>query len=313
MLFRSLQQLEPGVFTARWRTVSNDGHVIGGGFTFGVGAGTRLDAAPASPEPASTPRNELDVPLRWLTLIASALVAGGFWFRQLVLNPAAADLALVPATAPLFGAASRRVFALIRIAAVGLLVLGVITLFNQAAQVSGTGLLQSMQGEVVARLITKTRYGLVWLARMMILVGLLGVIEQLAAPVAAGSQPGAKPAPPMPTTTGPNGGALWWWAGGGLSLALLFTGTLVSHAATRDPALLSMAADFAHQAGAAAWLGGLFCLAAALRAFKEAPADLRTVALGALLSRFGRLAVVAVVVVLSSGWQIGRASCRERV
>ncbi|MEK7216955.1 MAG: copper resistance CopC family protein, partial [Chloroflexota bacterium] len=49
-LFTSLQQLEPGAYSVRWRSVSTDGHVIAGAFTFGVGAGTRLDASPAPPE-----------------------------------------------------------------------------------------------------------------------------------------------------------------------------------------------------------------------------------------------------------------------
>ncbi len=295
-LFTGLQQLEPGVYTVRWRSVSTDGHVIGGSFRFGVGTGTRLDVAASSSEPAGVARNDLDIPLRWLTLIASALGAGGFWFRQLVASPATADLP--PAGAPLFQAIERRVFALMRIAAVGLLVLGVITLFNQAAQVGGAGLQQAVEGQAVVRLIMNTRYGLVWLARMMLVVGVLGVIEQLAVTVSAKTTTGGSTG----QSSQPRTSDLWWWVGGGMSLALLFTGTLVSHAAGREPALLSLAADFAHQTGAAAWLGSLFCLAAALPILWAAPEGARTAAMHALLSRFGRLGVVAVVVVLSSGW-----------
>lgn len=77
-LFTSLQQLEPGAYSVRWRSVSTDGHVIAGTFTFGVGAGTRLDASLAPSETGGAARNELDIPRRWLTLLASALVAGGF-------------------------------------------------------------------------------------------------------------------------------------------------------------------------------------------------------------------------------------------
>lgn len=297
-LFTGLQQLQPGVYTVRWRSVSTDGHVIGGSFRFGVGTATRLDVAASISEPAGVARNDLDIPLRWLTLVASALVAGGFWFRQLVISPATADLSPGPAGGPLFQAVERRVFALIRIAAVALLVLGMVTLFNQAAQVGGAGLQEAVEGQAVIRLIMNTRYGLVWLARMMVLVGVLGVIEQLAVTV------------PAKTTTGgstgqssqPRTSDVWWWVGGGMSLGLLFTGTLVSHAAGREPALLSLAADFAHQTGAAAWLGSLFCLAAALPILWAAPEGARTAAMHALLSRFGRLGVVAAVVVLSSGW-----------
>ncbi|MEK7217296.1 MAG: CopD family protein, partial [Chloroflexota bacterium] len=257
---------------------------------------------PAPPEPGGAARNELDIPLRWLTLLASASVAGGFWFRQFVLRPAGSADASGSGLTPVLEAIERRTFNIVRIATVGLLVLGVVTLFNQAAQVGGVGLLRVMEGEVVTRLIMKTRYGLVWLARMMIIVGLLGVIEQLAA-----SQ--ARPSPPMANTTvsaprpPPRSSQnWWWWLGGGMGLALLLTAALVSHAAGREPALLSLGADFVHQAGAAAWLGGLFCLTAAIPLIWAAPVSVRAAAVAALVPPFERLGVVAVVLVVGSGW-----------
>ncbi|MSQ28771.1 MAG: hypothetical protein EXR51_11655 [Dehalococcoidia bacterium] len=199
-------------------------------------------------------------------------------------------------------AIERRTFAIVRIATVGLLVLGVVTLFNQAAQVGGAGLLRVMEGEVVTRLIMKTRYGLVWLARMMIIVGFLGVIEQLAASQARTAISPTAEAVSAPRLSPRSSEGWWWWLGSSMGLALLLTAALVSHAAGREPALLSLGADFAHQAGAAAWLGGLLCLTAAIPIIWSAPEGVRAAAVATLIPRFERLGVVAVVLVVSSGW-----------
>ena len=82
---------------------------------------------------------------------------------------------------------------------------------------------------------------------------------------------------------------------GACSLALLLAPTLAGHALDRNqPQWLSVPADLAHVAGAAAWLGGLVSLVYVLPRAAGA-------ARGEAVRRFSRTALVAVLVIAASG------------
>jgi copper transport protein len=75
-----LPSLRKGGYTVRWHTLSGDGHVVSGVFTFGVRA--------AAPQPtdaygSSGPTRTEDV-VRWLYFLSLALLVGGLGFRLLV-------------------------------------------------------------------------------------------------------------------------------------------------------------------------------------------------------------------------------------
>ncbi len=77
-----LRRLPRGGYTVRWATISNDGHVGRGVFTFGV----RVAAPPiAEAYGASGPGTSEHV-VRWLYFICLALLTGGLGFRLLVLR-----------------------------------------------------------------------------------------------------------------------------------------------------------------------------------------------------------------------------------
>jgi copper transport protein len=74
-------RLKTGAYTVRWHTVSGDGHVVAGVFTFGV----RVAAPPPTDAVgASGPTRTEDV-VRWCYFLALALLLGGLGFRLLVL------------------------------------------------------------------------------------------------------------------------------------------------------------------------------------------------------------------------------------
>ena len=86
MAIVGLAPLGEGVYTVRWWTLSQvDGHRWQGTYRFGVGrvppAG--LDVAAPLPSPA-------ELAVRWLALVATALVVGGLAFRAWALEPALA-------------------------------------------------------------------------------------------------------------------------------------------------------------------------------------------------------------------------------
>jgi copper transport protein len=78
----SVRHLPRGGYTVRWATISNDGHVGRGVFTFGVRA-----AAPPIDEAfgASGPGTSEHV-VRWLYFLCLALLTGGLGFRLFVLR-----------------------------------------------------------------------------------------------------------------------------------------------------------------------------------------------------------------------------------
>lgn len=81
-LVASLPRLPRGPYTVRWQALSNDGHIVSGVYTFGVGV-------PAPPVTAAVgaqgPTRAEDV-VRWLYFLGLALAVGGVGFRLLVVR-----------------------------------------------------------------------------------------------------------------------------------------------------------------------------------------------------------------------------------
>jgi len=80
-LVASLPRLPKGPYTIRWQALSNDGHIVSGVYTFGVGvpAPSVTDAVGAQ-----GPTRWEDV-VRWLYFLGLALAVGGTGFRLLIL------------------------------------------------------------------------------------------------------------------------------------------------------------------------------------------------------------------------------------
>jgi copper transport protein len=81
-LVASLPKLPRGAYTVRWQALSNDGHIVSGVYTFGIGV-----PAPPVTEAfgAQGPTRTEDI-VRWFYFLGLALAVGGIGFRLLVVR-----------------------------------------------------------------------------------------------------------------------------------------------------------------------------------------------------------------------------------
>lgn len=247
-----------GTFVVSWRVLSADSHPVSGGFTFSVGAVTRVVAA--TPSGTGTAGRTVGVLLgvtRWLgycgiiLLIGPAVLYGPLWPRRLGRRPIS-GLTLIGAASTAAGAVG------------GLLLQGP---YAAGSGLSGTGI-RSVD-EVLG-----TRFGVMYATRLGIL--LLGVVvlrallrhpDSIRRRVVAAV----------------------------LGAGLILTFPLAGHPETTRYPALTVAADAAHLAAAAIWVGGLVTLAVLALPRADA-AELRT-----LLPVWSGWAMRSVVVLAATG------------
>ncbi|HEX8793309.1 MAG TPA: copper resistance CopC family protein [Polyangiaceae bacterium] len=77
-----LPRLPKGPYTVRWQALSNDGHIVSGVYTFGVG----VPAPPVTDAVgAQGPTRSEDI-VRWLYFLGLALAVGGIGFKLLIVR-----------------------------------------------------------------------------------------------------------------------------------------------------------------------------------------------------------------------------------
>jgi copper transport protein len=272
LLTASLQPgLPNGVYTVEWRSLSAiDVHPDQGQYRLFVGVPVQtgaLAATSAALAPSATPETTLG---RWWFYVAASLFGGVLATWKLVLGPL-----LAGATPGLRSKAHGRAYWLIVTGGV-LLILG--TLFSAVAQAAAAANVSFTEGlgSPLGELLLRGRYASIWWPRLglemaSLLLIVLGGIDGLASECALATLP-----------------------------AVLLTSALTSHgAALPNAAGPGIAIDWLHIVGACAWVGGLMALATFLPALRAEPDSGLTVR--RLVSRFGRLALVAAAVVLISG------------
>jgi copper transport protein len=274
-----LPGLAEGIYTVGWRVLSAiDGHVTTGALIFGVGNVT-LSLPPASAAPAySTPPAEIGV--RWANFFVQTLLVGVVVFQLLIWRP---TLRKVPdARAKLgseFAKSSNRVLArLLRFGILTFFGVLVAQLFVQAAAVGGSdGFLSA-----VPTVLGGSRLGLVWLARLGIAVGLLGVIVLLPRRMLA---------------------VKLWWAAAGLGVALLVTTSLTGHNAAQSfLPVVAQLSDSVHLVAVAAWIGGLLSMVVVLPTVRrQLDAAVRGRLTSLLIGRFSQVAILALTVLGLTG------------
>lgn len=282
VLETGLREVGPGRYTVVWRAVSLDGHVVRGSFTFAVGAGASPGPPLALDLPAEGAPFALEAAARWLTFLGTFLLLGGFAFLPLVLGPVLRDLA--PAGAGLEAALQRRWLWLAWAALALLLAVSFVALLFQAASAAGLPLGEVLGSRAVSRLLVGTRYGALWVVRVLLLLGLAGVLAWLA--------------------VGPGAGGRWrWWVGAALSAAVLLTISASGHASAQPGStVLAVLADWAHLLAGGLWVGGLVQLGLALpAALARADPDARRRLLATLVPRFSWLAGSSVAVLALTG------------
>ncbi|MBI4492749.1 MAG: copper resistance protein CopC [Chloroflexi bacterium] len=305
----SLQPLEQGTYTVAWQALSSvDGHLTRGLYGLSIGVaptdGTTLaapDASAALPFEAAT---------RWLAYLSAAALVGALLFRLLTLGPVAEAQGVGEVVLP---AALPALHRLAWASWAGLLVATLEALGLQLAAVGGGESGPALRA-MLGQLLFGTRYGLVWLARLGLVLGLGLALLWLARAGTRGRGDAetrgdeealsASPRLRVPASReSPPPGKAAWWLGAGLGGGALLTYSLNSHsAAAGDLAALAVAADWLHLVAVAVWVGGLFSLVLVLPAgLKVLPPAERGRLLAGLVPRFSVLAVASVGVLVATG------------
>lgn len=294
--------LAKGSYTATYRLVSYDGHVINGGFVFHIGApsvdGGLAVADLVGSDKAGPTTSTAFAAVRALDYLAIALALGGVLFLMLCWLP---GLRTVAGGGEDWRAASeayaRRAGGLL-LAAVNLgLATSLLGILIQGSIVSGQTFWDALQASTV-REVLDTRFGTVWGIKLLVWLGLGAVV--LASP---------RSVPVLrPVSLGADGHVLD--RPGRLRLGLLlvpaavlaFLPALSGHASTQEPIALLFPLDVAHVAAMSLWLGGLVALIALVPA-ATGKLDLsqRSKLLAAVLLRFSPLALLAVTVLAVTG------------
>jgi copper transport protein len=276
--------LATGGYVVTWRVISADSHPVHGAFTFLIGSGG-ANAAQAANSQATR-----------LLATTGGSVTVGVVFGIVRFAAFAALFVLVGGAAFVAGAwpegrEDERARWLLRVGLIAALVTTLAAIALQGPYGGGLPLLKAFS-PAVFREVLKTRFGQVYLARILIL--LVAGIPLLRRLLRSG---------PLPR----------WWAPAALltGAAILVTPGLAGHAATGSLVVLAVPFDLVHPAGAAVWVGGLSVLAVAVlvpRRDKEKANPLRTV-----LPRYSQWALAAVLAIAVSGgfaaWrQIGSLS-----
>jgi copper transport protein len=100
--------------------------------------------------------------------------------------------------------------------------------------------------------------------------------------------------------TGP--GSLWWGLWGALAVALLASWSFSGHASVSSPMWLAVVNDILHLGAGATWFAGIIVLAIALPdAWQGRTTSERIRLLSEVVSRFSRMALIAIAVVAATG------------
>ena len=273
----------PGIYTVLYHTLSQaDGHEWLGSFPLTVlnPEGSRPTGDPAAATTgAGDQQGDLPAPLkavsRWFSLMGALLLTGVIAFQQLAgREPAPAD--------PLLTGLERLARLLLVIGIGAVFIGGWLQVLGQMTLLTSTSSVEPDSRGAAINLYFQTRAGRFLVARQLLAAGLLFLTI-----VAAG----------LPT----HGRTLVQRVMFLLTLGLLATFALGSHAAAVAGSGWAMVGDFVHLAAAALWLGGLLALAALLWQWVQQPAvDL--LLLRRIVRRFSQMATLAVFVLMVTGF-----------
>jgi copper transport protein len=299
--------LPDGTYTATYRVISADTHIVYGGLVFNIGhagAAPRFTVAGLIGRDQSGEVTKLAFGVvRALDYLSLALAIGGLAFLVIAWLPAlAATAGAEPGWREASQAFARRMELLLLVAiALGILV-SVLGILLQGASAAGVSLWASLKGAIVSDTL-KSRFGEVWGLRVLVWAALGALLElarlsrRQAIPVLRPATLGADgaavgPYPPRPLV------ALVALGVGYLAI----TPALSGHASTQGPRGLFFPADVAHVLGASVWVGGIACLLIALpAATRRLEGPQRSRLLLATLTRFSPAALVCVIAIAVTG------------
>lgn len=277
-------RLPGGTYTVTWRVLSTDGHRISGGFQFYVGAPSTISAVAVEGDAGAGRAVTWGYgAVRFTWYSALLAVIGLVVVRRFVWAPAVQAAGLAGSDA---AARFRRRFNRLLPWAWGLLLVAwVLRLVFQAASISGLGLAGSARPGVLGDMLG-TGFGRSWLAG-------LGFTLLAALPVVGLTRrAGLFGAPPQTWLSTLAACAV------GLTLAAANTG----HAGTEGNPALGVPSAAVHLLAVSTWVGGLAALVVlGASAWSAVPAADRNGLVRDVVTRFSRLALVAVAVLVATG------------
>jgi copper transport protein len=301
--------LPDGTYTATYRVISADTHIVYGGLVFNIGhpsAASKVTIAGLIKRNESGRVTKIAFgAVRALDYLSIALLLGGLVFLAIAWLPALRALASAePAWQASSRAFARRIERLLFAAVLLGFAVSVLGILLQGTSASGASLWTSIKGTVLSDTL-QTRFGTVWAVRAVDWL-LLGALLLGARALRRDLVPTIRPAIERPSgldgrLTPPP--ARWMLALFVLAAAYLaVTPALAGHASIESPTWLFFPSDVLHVLAASVWVGGIACLLLALpAATRELPGAERSRLLLATLARFSPLALGAVVTIAITG------------
>lgn len=284
--------LPDGTYTATYRVISADTHIVYGGLVFNIG---HAGAAPKFTVAGLIGRNQsgevtkvVFAVVRALDYLSLALGIGGLIFLALVWLPAfAASVGGEPGCEEASKAFARRMKTLLLAAVLIGILVSLLGILLQGASAAGVSLWASLRSAIVGDTL-KSRFGEVWGMRALVWLGLGALLGGLRL-----SRPRlGRPCLPRPLM-----------ALGALGVAYLaITPALGGHASVQGPRGVFFPSDVVHVLAASVWVGGICCLLLAVpAATRRLEGPQRTRLLLAALARFSRWALACVIALAITG------------
>jgi copper transport protein len=303
-------ELEPrlpdGTYTATYRVISADTHIVYGGLVFNIGhagAAPRFTVAGLIARDKAGRVTEIAFGVvRALDYLSIALLLGGLAFVIVAWLPAYAALAdrdrSWQAASDAFSARLARVLAAAVVLGVAASVLGILL---QGASAAGVSLWASLKSSIVQNTL-EGRFGEVWGLRAIDWPVLGGALA-LAKAHRRRSPRSARLAPLDADAVSGLRRPRWLLAllvvGAGY---LALTPALAGHASIQSPTAVFLPSDVLHVLAASVWVGGVACLLLVLpAATRRLEGGDRTRLLLAVLARFSPLALGAVIAIALTG------------
>jgi copper transport protein len=305
--------LPDGTYTATYRVISADTHVVYGGLVFNLGhPGTAPKFTVASLIGRNKSGKATEVAfgvVRGLDYLTISLMLGGLAFVVVAWMP---GFAAVADAEPEWQAALRmfatRMRWLLGVAVVLGVVVSVLGILLQGASAAGVSLWASLKGTIIQNTI-ESRFGEVWGLRAIDWLA-LGALLTGAMALRRGARSRKGSGPGEAVADGDADGVVtdappprWLLGPIGICAAYLAaTPALSGHASIQSPTAVFFPSDVLHVLAASVWVGGIACLLLALpAATRRLQPQQRSRLLLATLARFSPLALTAVIVIAMSG------------
>jgi copper transport protein len=281
--------LGDGSYTATYRVISADGHIVSSGFVFSIGKAGKAPKQTVAELTSGSGTGEVTQIAfglaRGLQYAATALGVGGLVFLLLAWLPALAaggGAAEWSRAGSAFLGRLRRVLGVAALAGVVSAAAGIVLEGAEAAGISGFAALK----EGIVRETLETKFGTIWGFALLawLAFGLLSAL--LLRDRDRDGRPGRLRA-------------------AAISVPLIYVvlvPALSGHGSTQSPVALLFPVNVAHVAAMAVWLGGLAALLfVAPRGTRELEPAERGRLLAGALARFSQIALASVVLILATG------------